>query len=659
CATSNFTYFESGKKSKVPTTPRIFDIKHYNDGTGNIVVQIVRRNISAIIPPGVVEVCVESLLSLRIIHQNGSVTELDVDLGFQDLNYCFGSVAQRPIRIYPLYNEFILVTYINASDEANYSTYYEWGVIINWSGDALSSIQFGQSYVNPVTNAWVPNQAVIRINIDPKQGFLRLSQIARSSDSEWRQDANGHISYLSGDIIQVITEIYTTIATLNGGYAIVFANVFNSSTIDDPFAVRAGLFAIFLALNQQNTGIPYALFQYSLPNLNITTVRCSIDNTDVGHLCVLTIERALNTTNFTSVSANTTNFLTTPFFNPYYIKIRFRSSGAVLSLTTIQRLNPMPGIFEYYVTTLNYGGFVLTTYTRIGSDIFFYLYLFNESDQQIIWDLPEGQHTNTAGAFDILNNNTLLLAQLETPTSWSLLVNELPRFVGNRDHGYRNFQVNSSYPEINSTVPSNISSISISYFDQVVLSEGNISIYQIIDSDNVIIRQVVSGNNYQFCTLSSNGMIVTVNVISSTFNNPGQQYYVQVDNNFVRSRLSKEPLLGIQLRIWQFSTVALMNYKHAGDANGLLCLTTDGTQSFHQMNKRLSLNENPHTINAGTPSEQALILLTINDSKNNTDRSVPLVIQDLNTMIRNSDVTMISSGSVTRYLDKNFGFKTL
>ncbi|RIB05864.1 hypothetical protein C2G38_562701 [Gigaspora rosea] len=161
-------------------------------------------------------------------------------------------------------------------------------------------------------------------------------------------------------------------------------------------------------------------------------------------------ERALNTTNFTSVSANTTNFLTTPFFNPYYIKIRFRSSGAVLSLTTIQRLNPMPGIFEYYVTTLNYGG----------------------------------QHTNTAGAFDILNNNTLLLAQLETPTSWSLLVNELPRFVGNRDHGYRNFQVNSSYPEINSTVPSNISSISISYFDQVVLSEGNISIYQIIDSDN-------------------------------------------------------------------------------------------------------------------------------------------------------------------------------
>ncbi|RIB05863.1 hypothetical protein C2G38_562903 [Gigaspora rosea] len=109
CATSNFTYFESGKKSKVPTTPRIFDIKHYNDGTGNIVVQIVRRNISAIIPPGVVE----------------------------DLNYCFGSVAQRPIRIYPLYNEFILVTYINASDEANYSTYYEWGVIINWSGDAL------------------------------------------------------------------------------------------------------------------------------------------------------------------------------------------------------------------------------------------------------------------------------------------------------------------------------------------------------------------------------------------------------------------------------------------------------------------------------------------------------------------------------------------
>ncbi|CAG8771815.1 8691_t:CDS:1, partial [Cetraspora pellucida] len=86
CATSNFTYFESGEKSRVSDQPpRVIDIASYNDGTA--VVQIIRRNTSATPPTGTV--CIESLLSLRVIHLNGSVTEIDVDLGIQYLNYCF------------------------------------------------------------------------------------------------------------------------------------------------------------------------------------------------------------------------------------------------------------------------------------------------------------------------------------------------------------------------------------------------------------------------------------------------------------------------------------------------------------------------------------------------------------------------------------------
>ncbi|CAG8691431.1 4157_t:CDS:2, partial [Dentiscutata heterogama] len=236
CATSNFTYFESGKKSKMTTqTPRVLDIKHYEDGTGAIIVQIIRRNASMTPQAGLV--CVESLLSLRIIHQNGSVTEIDVDLGIQYLNYCFGSdVSIRPIRIYPLYDELILMTYTNATDEGDFSTYNEWGMVINWSGNVLSSTFFGQSYVNPVTKSWTPNQAAIRINIDPKQGFLRLSQITGRPESEWKHDANGQISLLSGDIIQEYGNVSTTIATIDGGYAIVYANnTANINISDDPF----------------------------------------------------------------------------------------------------------------------------------------------------------------------------------------------------------------------------------------------------------------------------------------------------------------------------------------------------------------------------------------------------------------------------------------
>ncbi|CAG8636833.1 3436_t:CDS:2 [Dentiscutata erythropus] len=655
-------------------TPRVLDIKQYNDGTGAIIVQIIRKNASMTPPTGFV--CVESLLSLRIIHQNGSVTEIDVDLGLQYINYCFGGdTSVRPIRPYPLYNEHILVTYTNATDENNVSTYSEWGMIINWSGNVLSSIRFGQSYVNPDTNVWGLNKAAIRINIDPKQGFLRLSQITRQANSEWQQyavDANGQISLLSRDILQEYGNISTSIATTDGGYAIVYANSTNNINIsDDPFMARAGMYAIFLARNQPNTGIPYALYQSSLPNLNTTVVRCSVDYTGIGHICTLTIARA--TTNFTN--ANATDSLITPLFSPFYIKVRFLSSGSVISLSTIQKLNPDPNIIEYSVDSLVYGGYVLTTYrpttpTTLG----FFLYLFNELDQQVTWELPEPQSTNFAGIHYVLSNNTLLLAQLETPTSWSLLVNDLPRFVGNQ--GKNNlicYHVNSSDPGINSTISSNISSISITFYDQVDLSEGNITIYQIIDSDNAIVRQVVSGNNNQYCTLSSDGKSVIINVIPSAFNSPGQQYYVQIDNNFVRSRSFKEPLLGIQ-------PPPLENFTRAADTTGLLCLTTIGTQMFRQMNssaksaffkslkselsqiipvkpERLSSNENSQAISGGTPSEQALISLTISDSKNNTDRSVPLVIQDLNTMIGNIDVTLISAGNVTKYLDKNYGFK--
>ncbi|CAG8813042.1 3246_t:CDS:2, partial [Racocetra persica] len=166
CAT-NFTHIESGENSRVPNQPpRVIDIKSYDDGTA--VVQIIRRNTSATPSAGV---CVESLLSLRIIHLNGSVTEIDADLGIQYLNYCFRSVFSTPIRVYPLFNDLILLTYTNATNEGDTSTYYEWGM----------------SYVNPATNVWVPNNAAIKMNIDPRHGFLRFSQVTRQNYSEWKQ----------------------------------------------------------------------------------------------------------------------------------------------------------------------------------------------------------------------------------------------------------------------------------------------------------------------------------------------------------------------------------------------------------------------------------------------------------------------------------------
>lgn len=218
---------------------------------------------------------------------------------------------------------------------------------------------------------------------------------------------------------------------------------------------------------------------------------------------------------------------------------------------------------EYFVTPLTHGGYVFTTYTLTpDSNITFSFNMFDDSDKLVSL---ESKPINFPGVFAILSNNTLLLAQPETTNSWSLLVEELPRIAISQDHGYGNLQVNSSIPKINSVIPLAINSISITYYDQVDLSNGNITIYQIIDSKHAIIRQLVTGDNNQYCSLSSDGNSVIMNVISSTFISPGQKYYVQVDTDFVKSRSIKDPLLGVQSCIWQFSTDDIStNNMHTG-----------------------------------------------------------------------------------------------
>ncbi|CAG8795866.1 36703_t:CDS:2, partial [Racocetra persica] len=212
---------------------------------------------------------------------------------------------------------------------------------------------------HPVTN-WVPNKGTIKLNIDPRYGFFRLSQISGKPDSEWKKyavDINGQIKFLSWGIIPETLGVASIISTLDGGYAIVYANVTNSSSIDPNglFAVRLGLYAIFISRNQQTPSIPYILFQTSLSEVNATFVKCSVNYVRVGHICILTIEH-FKITNFSQSPL-------TPFFNPMCVKVRFLSSGSVLSSNTSEYMDPNSNISvygpktasEYFVTPLTYG----------------------------------------------------------------------------------------------------------------------------------------------------------------------------------------------------------------------------------------------------------------------------------------------------------------
>lgn len=71
-------------------------------------------------------------------------------------------------------------------------------------------------------------------------------------------DVNGQTSFLSWGIIPETLGVASIISTLDGGYAIVYANVTNSSSINpnNLFAVRVGLYAILISRNQQTPSIP-------------------------------------------------------------------------------------------------------------------------------------------------------------------------------------------------------------------------------------------------------------------------------------------------------------------------------------------------------------------------------------------------------------------
>jgi len=111
--------------------------------------------------------------------------------------------------------------------------------------------------------------------------------------------------------------------------------------------------------------------------------------------------------------------------------------------------------------------------------------------------------------------------------------------------------------------------------------------------------------------------------------------------------------------------------------NTLLRLTEDGTNSFESYNNNdkkiflknlakgladnIPLNDpsqiefNNYEFDKSINKKQLLLSLSINPSNNNKDINVEQIINTLDTMIRNLEVTPLSSNNHTKYLDNGYG----
>ncbi|RIB22337.1 hypothetical protein C2G38_1005919 [Gigaspora rosea] len=218
-----FNYTESTSDTEFPhAQPQIVDIKTYDDGT--TLVHIIRHD-----PTKSQAYCLEQILRIRVIQLNGTVNEINLDLKLDPVNYCLitnGGILQNPIEIFPLQQPFILINYIRTTNSSNLSTYEEWGDIIDWNGNNLSSTLFGPSYIDP-DGRWIPSSIILQ-NINKTLGFLRFDTVNQGNlrwirCQQYLVDDFGKLSTLnmtSGNFSIQTSSIITAFSTVDSGYAL-------------------------------------------------------------------------------------------------------------------------------------------------------------------------------------------------------------------------------------------------------------------------------------------------------------------------------------------------------------------------------------------------------------------------------------------------------
>jgi len=675
-----FTHFEENNDYD-SIKPRMYRLKVYDDGTA--VARIVRSNKNTTEPP---KICFYDTFSLRIIYLNGTVDEKDIKLDIPQINYCFITQDGLPIRFLDYFlirKDQILITYVNTTNPDDYTTYEDWGMIIDFDGNEYSRTFFALRFIDITTHQLVPGDSVpfITLNVKREKGFLRIYNVRGGILREWQQykiESDGTFTkltsgialiYLDNLVGQLVSSRFTAISTVDEGYNILFGNTINNFTATNPLLPQAQLSVLLIEYNETATS-PLIIYQTSLPNLIFTGLDCSITFVGVGQTCILAVSQE-----------DPVGLAPSKLF---FVKIDFLTSGSATSVTAFNNIAPSDLLLEWSVKSLQFGGFLLINVDvpsnsdpkRPHKNI--YGYLFNGVDENTIArDLPEPVPGNTEGIYEILSNNTLLVPQFEDGNFWQFVAIDLPKFFGDKDKGYFNVNVNATFPAINEIIsPNETYKISINFYNPVKLSNGKLSIYQVV-GDQPYLRQSIPSIK---CSIENDGKTVSTDVLESTFSISKGNYFIVVDNNLVVDTAYREPQLGIRENVWKFTTEEKKDI-FAPDETGLLRLTSYGTQVFDNLSQderhdffdnlleelsiAVPVDSERLTTNGMTQLDNSLnekrylISIGILATRDEYDNSVASIIKIIDTLIRNKDQSPIGLSRIAGYLDKSYGFKQL
>ncbi|CAG8480663.1 7729_t:CDS:2, partial [Cetraspora pellucida] len=609
--------------------------------------------------------CAESRVIMRYILPNGSLVSNDVDFKFDPINFC----PVDKIEIHPLARKFSLLLYLN-STTPGVST---GNVLVQYAIMIIS--QDGKI----VQNNFPPLSTPFMSNVPAKTKMV----LNNNGDFLWtfrpnNNDSIIYIKFTSQKLNTVITDPttppiytmsasgifqtpsnlnlqlqnYTTFPTFYGHFAIAFTARYNaSSTTSQLFT-----YCTFLISETNNFIAPLMIY-------NPTTLLTSLEIMQCG-------ESSFEGTAFKCLlSATQSNSISR-------IQVSFLLTGLITESISIPIDNiTSSSIKTILIDPLYFGGYLQRIYLN-SSEIVGKVFDIKGSLKGN-WDLTfanlnfsniviNGGSNGNEGGVGLFRNNTAILVLRDggNGSKWSVVTTDIIK-IYNPDNPLINPNIASTSLSMSTTImPLDAAPLSITFSKPITLSTGNISIFQFISSTNgSLLRQTFSGNS-RFCTLDSSNTVVTITMLQSTFNQPNEAYFIKIDDGFARSKATDMALVGVVDGFWIVSThpvTALIKLSN----NFLNISTTNHSQFLSQLISqlaqitpislsRLSISSNFKFTSTDSTQDGLIIPIIIGTEKNGEIRSAR-VISDLDTLIKNRDISPMGMMNLTSGIDEGFG----
>ncbi|CAB4410846.1 unnamed protein product [Rhizophagus irregularis] len=445
-------------------------------------------------------------------------------------------------------------------------------------------------------------------------------------------------------------------------------------SLDDAWGIisseeKKSFFSIIQTKSENKTLTTKELKQFAGPSKCITTNQTTSNDikqtNDTQYYCLYrTHTHRLKLVNIKNLSSNdnTFNLTSTDLFQDN------------ISFETKTLIHIMPNV-----------GFLVKATAKLNPKY----YIFN------IFEIDYSNHNNAFGEriidnhdndliddFFIFPNNTVIQIRMNGTHALNDLSSIIPK-----NNPYKNTHIKSVYPSNN--VDIGTTTLNITFLNAIALTNtaANISIYYETGINNNTLLRHMFLCVRPHCIISDNSLSLTADIPEFTFNMPNANYYVEIDDGFVKYKYDDITIPGIKVKNWNITTLSTESKCSNKDDNfklGELRFNSNGTEEFRKLpdavkdyfsdQMRIELSKN-------IPVDDSRI--KINDKKYEFDTvsSVNLyfsiqinppnegssfnkkcseeVFEDLNSLIRTSKdfITNLDLNYFTKNIDKDYGFQ--